>query len=236
METATYTTLTRQSGLMREMQVIANNIANTATTGFRQEGVIFAEYVARTDYGSISMATAQIHNTSTLQGTLTQTGGQFDVGLNGDGFFLIQTPEGDRLTRSGAFTPSANGDLVNMDGYPVLDPGGAPVFIPPDASDLAVAQDGTLSSQGRPLGQIGVVQPTDFNGMIRHNGTLFESTSGFEPVEQPTIMQGFLESSNVDAVGQIARMIEVQRAYEMGQNFLNAENERITSAIKTFIK
>ncbi len=93
METASYTTLTRQSGLMREMQVIANNIANTATTGFRQEGLIFAEYVAKTDMGSISMATAQIHDTSTLQGTLTQTGGQFDVGIQGDGFFLIQTPQ-----------------------------------------------------------------------------------------------------------------------------------------------
>ncbi|SNR49830.1 flagellar hook-basal body complex protein [Puniceibacterium sediminis] len=236
METAGYTTLTRQSGLMREMQVIANNIANTATTGFRQEGVVFAEFIARTDMGSISMATAQIHNTSTLQGTLTKTGGQFDIGIQGDGFFLVQTPNGDRLTRAGAFTPNANGDLVTPDGYPVLDAGGAPIFIPPDAGDLAIAQDGTLSSQGRPLGQVGVVQPTDFNGMIRENGTFFESTDGFEPVEQPMVMQGFLESSNVNAVGQIARMIEVQRAYEMGQNFLQAENERITNAIKTFIR
>ncbi len=236
METASYTTLTRQSGLMREMQVIANNIANTATTGFRQEGLIFAEYVAKTDMGSISMATAQIHDTSTLQGTLTQTGGQFDVGIQGDGFFLIQTPNGERLTRAGAFTPNANGDLVTSDGYPVLDPGGAPVFVPPDATDLAISQDGTLSSQGTPLGQIGVVQPTDFNGMIRESSTLFESKSGFEPVDQPIVMQGFLESSNVDAVGQIARMIEVQRSYEMGQNFLDAEDRRILTAIKTFVK
>jgi flagellar basal-body rod protein FlgF len=236
METAGYTTLNRQSGLMREMQVIANNIANTATTGFRQEGLIFAEYIVKTDLGSISMGTAQIHNTSTLQGTLTQTGGQFDVGIQGDGFFLIQTPRGERLTRAGAFIPNANGELVTPDGYPVLDPGGAPIFVPPDATDLAISQDGTLSSQGRPLGQIGVVQPTDFNGMIRENGTMFESTDGFEPVDLPIVMQGFLESSNVDAVGQIARMIEVQRAYEMGQSFLDTENQRIVNAIKTFVK
>ncbi|WP_146588178.1 flagellar hook-basal body complex protein [Puniceibacterium confluentis] len=236
METAGYTTLTRQSGLMREMQVIANNIANTATTGFRQEGVIFSEHVARTDLGSISMATAQIHNTSTLQGTLTQTGGQFDIGIQGEGFFLVQTPQGERLTRAGAFSPNADGDLVTPDGHPVLDPGGAPIFIPPDATDLAIAQDGTLSSRGRPLGQIGVVQPVDFNGMVRQDGTLFESTDGFDPVVQPKVMQGFLEASNVNAVGQIARMIEVQRAYEMGQSFLESENQRITDAIKTFIK
>ncbi len=236
METAGYTTLTRQTGLMREMQVIANNIANTATTGFRQEGVMFAEFVARTDMGSISMANAQIHNTSMLQGTLSQTGGMFDVAVQGDGFFLVQTPFGERLTRAGAFTPNADGDLVTPDGFPVLDAGGAPLFIPPDATDLAISQDGTLSSRGQPIGQIGVVQPTDFNGMVRENGTLFESRDGYEPVEQPMVMQGFLEASNVDAVGQIARMIEVQRAYEMGQSFLESENERITSAIKTFIR
>ncbi|MGY9048816.1 hypothetical protein P775_15415 [Puniceibacterium antarcticum] len=236
METASYTTLNRQSGLMREMQVIANNIANTATTGFRQEGVMFTEFLAKTDMGSLSMATAQVHQTSTLQGTLTQTGGQFDMALQGDGFFLVQTPNGERLTRAGAFTPSANGDLVTPDGYPVLDAGGAPIFIPPDATDLAIAQDGTLSSQGRPLGQVGVVQPSDFNGMVRENGTFFESTDGFDPVEAPVILQGFLESSNVDPVGQIARMIEVQRAYEMGQNFLESENDRITNAINTFTR
>ncbi|MGR3272909.1 flagellar hook-basal body complex protein [Thalassococcus profundi] len=237
MESTGYTTLTRQSGLMREMRVIANNIANAATTGYRQEALIFSEFVMPVDQGeSISMATARIQNTSQLQGAMTQTRGQFDLAIEGGGFFLVQSPEGPALTRNGAFSPSANGDLVTLDGYPVLDQGGAPIFIPPDASDLAVSQDGTLSTEGRPLAQIAVVQPLDPLDLERQAGVMFQAPAGFDPVEAPRVRQGFLEGSNVDPVGQIARMIEVQRAYEMGQSFLDAENDRVRNALKTFIR
>jgi flagellar basal-body rod protein FlgF len=237
MDNAIYTTLTRQSGLMREMQVVANNIANAATTGFRQEGVIFSEYVKRVDGGeSLSMATAAVRNTSMLQGTLTQTGGSLDLAIEGDGFFLIETAQGERLTRSGHFTSSAEGELVTADGNRVLDIGGAPVFLPPDAVDLAVAADGTMSAGGLPLAQIGLVQPVDVLGLIRETGVLFRADAGVEPADTGRILQGFLESSNVDPISQIARMIEVQRAYEMGQSLLEREDERIRSAIKTFIR
>jgi flagellar basal-body rod protein FlgF len=237
MDNAIYTTLTRQSGLMREMQVVANNIANAATTGFRQEGVVFSEYVKRVEGGeSLSMATAAVRNTSMLQGTLTQTGGSLDLAIEGDGFFLIETAQGERLTRSGHFTSSAEGELVTADGNRVLDIGGAPVFLPPDAVDLAVAADGTMSAGGLPLAQIGLVQPVDVLGLIRETGVLFRADAGVEPADTGRILQGFLESSNVDPISQIARMIEVQRAYEMGQSLLEREDERIRSAIKTFIR
>jgi flagellar basal-body rod protein FlgF len=237
MDNAIYTTLTRQSGLMREMQVVANNIANAATTGFRQEGVVFSEYVKRVEGGeSLSMATAAVRNTSMLQGTLTQTGGSLDLAIEGNGFFLIETAQGERLTRSGHFTSSAEGELVTADGNRVLDIGGAPVFLPPDAVDLSVAADGTMSAGGVPLAQIGLVQPVDVLGMIRESGVLFRADAGVEPADTGRILQGFLESSNVDPISQIARMIEVQRAYEMGQSLLEREDERIRSAIKTFIR
>ncbi|MFZ5963533.1 flagellar hook-basal body complex protein [Thalassococcus sp. BH17M4-6] len=237
MESTTYTTLTRQSGLMREMQIIANNIANTATTGFRQEGLVFSEFVVPVeDNQSISMASARLRSTSMQQGTLTQTGGLLDVAIEGDGFFLIQTPEGEKLTRAGAFSTNAAGDLVTPDGYPVLDLGGAPLFVPPDATDLAIAQDGTLSTQGHPIGQLGVMMPNDPTDLERQAGVMFRADGGFAPVENPRVVQGFIEGSNVDPIGQIARMIQVQRAYEMGQSFLDAENERVRSALKTFVR
>ncbi|MCR8549508.1 flagellar hook-basal body complex protein [Salipiger sp. P9] len=232
-----YTTLSRQQGLLREMQMIANNIANAATTGYRQQGLVFSEYIRTTDAaGSVSMSAAHVRNTSFAQGVLTRTGGQLDLAIEGDGFFLIQTPQGERLTRDGAFAQSAAGDLVTQDGYPVLDSGGAPVFIPPDATDLAIAQDGTLSSNGRPLGQVGIVQPLDPGAMVREGGVMFRADAGIEPAETPRVLQGFVESSNVDPILQVARMIEVQRAYEMGQNFLQREDERVRTAIKAFIK
>lgn len=237
MENAIYTTLTRQVGLMREMQVVANNIANAATTGFRQEGVIFSEHVKRIEGGeSLSMASAAVRNTSMMQGTLTQTGGPLDLAIEGDGFFLVQTAQGERLTRAGHFSASAEGELVTADGNPVLDAGGAPVFLPPDSTDLAIAPDGTVSSQGVPIAQIALVQPVDALNMIRETGVLFRADDGVEPSETGRIAQGFLEASNVDPISQIARMIEVQRAYEMGQNLMEREDERIRTAIKTFVR
>ncbi len=237
MENAGYTTLTRQSGLMREMQVVANNIANAATTGYRQEGLIFSEHVARMEAGpSLSMATANVRNTSMLQGALTQTGGTLDLAIEGDGFFLVETPAGERLTRAGSFAVSAEGDLVTNDGFRVLDAGGAPVFVPPDAASLNVSPDGTVSDDGRPLAQIGLVQPLDRAGLLREDGVMFRSDAGYEPAEGGRILQGFLEGANVDPIGQMARMIEVQRAYEMGQSFLDSEDKRIRTAMQTFIQ
>jgi flagellar basal-body rod protein FlgF len=237
MENAGYTTLTRQSGLMREMQVVANNIANAATTGYRQEGLVFSEHITRMQDGpSLSMATANVRNTSMLQGAVTQTGGTLDFAVEGDGFFLIETPAGERLTRAGSFSVSAEGDMVTNDGYRVLDAGGAPVFIPPDAANLNVSPDGTISHDGRPLAQIGLVQPLDRVGLLREDGVMFRSEAGYEPAEGGRILQGFLEGANVDPIGQMARMIEIQRAYEMGQSFLESEDKRIRSAIQTFIQ
>lgn len=237
MENAGYTALSRQSGLMREMQIVANNIANAATTGFRQEGLIFSEHVKAMDQGgSISMAGATVRNTSLVQGALTRTGGQLDLAIEGEGFFQIETPLGPRLTRAGNFSSNGEGDLVTNDGFRVLDAGGAPVFIPPGASDLSVSADGTVSSEGRPLTQIGLFLPVDMTNLVREDGVMFRADDGIEPAENGRVLQGFLENSNVDPIGQIARMIEVQRAYELGQSFMDAENERQREALKTFIK
>src|SRR5690606_33872324 len=132
MENAIYATLTRQAGLMREMQVVANNIANISTTGFKREGVIFSEYVAALrDAPSLSMARASARNRDLTQGTMEQTNGTFDFAILGEGFFLIGTPEGERLSRAGHFTPGPEGELLNPDGFALLDEGGAPIVVPP---------------------------------------------------------------------------------------------------------
>lgn len=234
MENATYTALTRQSGLMNQMRVVANNIANISTTGYRSEGVIFSEHVSalgRQDE-SLSMATAAVRNTLASQGALVQTGGPFDLAIEGEGYFLIETPEGERLSRAGAFTPNENGDLVTPEGYRVLDAGGAPVFVPTGAGPVGVAPDGTVSAGGIPVGQIGLVIPSDPMGMIREDGVRFRADGGFEPALDGRMLQGFLEESNVNPVLEISRMIEVQRAYELGQSFIDKEDERIRSAIR----
>ncbi|MBO9476277.1 flagellar hook-basal body complex protein [Shimia sp. R11_0] len=237
MDNAGYTTLTRQSGLKREMTVLANNIANAATTGYRAGGITFSEFIkSAPGTESISMATANVQTTLLSQGALKKTGGSFDFAIEGAGFFMVQTPEGERLTRAGAFTPNENGDLVNMDGHLVLDGGGAPIFIPPDAKSVDVSSDGTFSVDGQPFAQIGLYRPTNPLDLKRETGVLFDAPDGVEPVEEGRVLQGFLESSNVDPILQMARMIDVQRAYEMGQTFLENEHSRIRDAVKTFVR
>jgi flagellar basal-body rod protein FlgF len=235
MDNSSYTTLTRQAGLLREMAVVANNIANISTTGFRAEGVVFAEHVRdlEGENGSLSMANATGRMLSDQQGALAQTGGVFDFAIEGEGFFLIRTPDGDALSRAGNFVRSAFGELVTTDGHFLLDAGGAPVFVPPDAGTVSVAQDGTLSVDGQPLTVIGLWQPADPNDLIRRAGVLFDAPGGIDPATDTKVIQGFLERSNVDAVSQVARMIEVQRAYELGQSFLDAEDQRVRDFLRT---
>ena len=235
METPGYTSLTRQSGLMREMQSVANNIANVSTTGYRREGLVFSEFVKALEPGepSLSMANANVRNIDRTQGPLTQTGGTFDFAIEGEGFFMVETAEGPLLTRAGSFTPSAEGELVAPDGARLLDGGGAPVFVPPDAGSVALAADGTLSADGVPLNQMGLYLPADINELSRRAGVRFAVEGEVLPVEDGRILQGFVESSNVDPMSEIARMIEVQQAYQLGQQFLDKEDERIRGVLQT---
>lgn len=235
MDNSIYTTLTRQSGLVREMQLVANNIANLSTTGFRKEGLVFSEHVARLGDGapSLSMAGARTRLTHQTQGVLTRTGAQFDFAIEGPGFFLIETPEGEALTRAGSFTPSAEGELVTPDGFRLLDGGGAPVFVPPDARSVSLSADGTLAADGQPLTQIGLWQPAAAEDISRRDGVLFALSTPPEPVIDGVILQGYVEGSNVNPVAEIARMIEVQRAYELGQGFLDTEDQRIRNVLAT---
>ncbi|WP_299947447.1 flagellar hook-basal body complex protein [uncultured Ruegeria sp.] len=236
MDTA-YVTLSRQSGLMNEMRMVANNIANANTTGYRQQGVVFSEFVRDMPGNpSLSLSRAQVRNTSLQQGMLTETGGSFDFAIEGDGFFMIETPAGNRLTRAGSFSPNAEGDLVTMDGHRVMDSNGAPVFVPPDADTIDVGSDGTMSVNGQILGQIGVYGVADPQNLVREGSTHFRPGGQVDPMDEPVVLHRFLEGSNVNAVGQVTRMIEVQRAYELGQSFLEAEDERVRGALKALMR
>lgn len=235
MDNAIYSTLSRQSGLMQEMRAVANNIANISTAGFRREGVVFSEYVAGLDGAepSLSMAFAHGREVDLQQGALAQTGGALDFAIEGEGFFKIETPSGEQLTRAGNFSLSAQGELLTADGLRVLDMGGSPILVPPGAGPISLAADGTLSSDGQPLAQIGVFLPADPQDLHHTGGTRFETRGGSIEAEGHVLLQGFVEESNVNPVSEIARMIEVQRAYEMGQTFLEREDQRVRNVIST---
>jgi len=235
MDNAGYIGLTRQAGLLKELQTVANNVANISTAGYRREGVVFSEYIRHAGRGapSISFADANGRLTDPAQGALSKTGGTFDFAIEGDGFFQVETPDGLRLTRAGAFTPNAQGELVSTDGHRLLDIGGAPIFIPPNAENPVLSSDGTLSVKGIPVGRVGIVSPVDPSALRRAGGVLFKADGGTTPVRSPRISQGFLEDSNVNPVTEMARLIEVQRSYELGQKFLDREDQRIRLVVRT---
>lgn len=236
MDGAAYTTLSRQSGLLREIQVVANNIANASTTGYRTSGLAFSEFIRGKGANAVSMGHANVHLTEMQAGPLIETGGTFDLAIDGEGFFLIETEDGLRLTRAGVFEPNGAGILSTTEGYPLLDTEEAPIFVPPSASSIYVAPDGTISSEDQPIGRIGVFVPFEPDQMEREIGTRFNAPDGHEPVVDAKILQGVLEGSNVNPIEQITRMIEIQRAYEMGQSFLETEDERIRAAVQGLSK
>lgn len=229
-----YLTLNRQIGLSSELDLIANNVANLDTTGFRREGLAFTEFVVSNDTGeSVSMADLGARFASDLPGNLTITNGALDIAIQGEGYFVVQTPQGQLLTRAGHFQRSEIGTLTTPNGDPVMDIGFAPILLPGEAKDVLIASDGTISAQGQPIAQIAIVDaPAEL--ISRFGDTAFTvADDAFEPVENASVRQGALEQSNVDPVLEIARMIEVTRAYEMAQTMIDDENARVEDTIQT---
>lgn len=234
MDNAVYVALGRQAGLKDEMRLIANNLANMSTSGYRREATVFSEVVARlpVEGGSVSMSRARVRVTDFAPGTAEATGGALDLAIEGPGFFRVETPAGERLTRAGAFLQRADWTVATAEGHVLLDAGGAPVVLPPGSTEIAVSADGSVSVDGRPAARLGLVAPTDDALLTRESGQLFDATGPVEPVETH-LRQGFLEGSNVSPVTELARMIAVQRAYEAGQRALEQEDQRVRTAVRT---
>lgn len=240
MDNPTYVSLSRQSGLLKELSVIANNMANANTIGFKREGAIFTEFInaAQGDVPnngprhSLSMGRLGGHFSHLTSGELRHTGGELDVAIDGEGFFTIESPGGERLSRAGHFMTNAEGVLVTPDGMNVLDQAGGAIQIPLEVNKLAISGDGTISADGVELAKLGIVTAAP-ESMTREGSNLWIANDAVNPVETPKVLQGFLEESNVEPVSEIARMIEVQRHYDAGQKLLEMEDERIRKVITT---
>jgi flagellar basal-body rod protein FlgF len=230
--------LSRQIGLQRQMDVVANNMANINTTGFKSENILFEEYVmpvARDqDFPRLDQPLSYVQDWATTHdlsgGAMVQTGSELDVGLNGQGFFAIQTPAGDRWTKSGSFELSANGTLVDLNGNPVLGEGG-PIQFGPEESGILIAADGSVSSSAGAKGRLRLVEFDNPQELAREGSNLF---SGGTPVAATNtrVMQGFIEKSNVSGVSEMVEMIRVQRAYESAASLAQKQDELRRSAIQ----
>jgi flagellar basal-body rod protein FlgF len=222
----------------RVMDVIADNIANANTAGFKAERVQFSDWLVRRQdtgapQGDRTIAYTQDRATWREQqaGTLTHTGNPFDLGITGDGYFTVSTSRGARLTRDGRFGLMPNGTIADAAGDAVLDSNGRPIVLSTTDTQITIAGDGTVSSENGQLAKIGIVQPTDAMQLTAEGNTLFSSGSTTAAAASPGVVQGSIEDSNVQPVLEMTRMIDGLRQFQFVSQFIQAEGDRQQSAI-----
>lgn len=230
--------LSRQIALQRQMDVVANNIANVNTTGFKAENLLFEEYVmpvARNqDFPTLDQPLSYVQDWATMHdlsgGAMVQTGNELDVALNGDGFLAVQTPAGERWTKAGALQLDATGTLVNLNGHPVLGEGG-PIQFGAEETGLLIAADGSVSSSAGAKGRLRLVEFANAQELTREGQNLF---AGGTPLAATNtrLMQGFIEKSNVSGVSEMAEMIRVTRAYESAASMAQKQDDMRRDAIR----
>jgi len=224
MDNAVYVGLSRQMQLRRELDIIANNIANSDTAGFKVEDVLNRTEAKAAPRTRQSEAIAFVLDDGVArdftQGALNQTSSPFDLAIEGEGFFQLATPAGERFTRDGRFTLDVEGRLTTQGGAAVLDAGGAEIVLNLANGPIAIAPDGTIS-QGLgvgqvQVGQVGVYRFDDRAALRKDGDNLFRNVSNLGPELAPDarVRQGMVEASNVKTIEQVTRMIEVTRAYE----------------------
>lgn len=234
--------LSRQVALSRELDVVANNIANVNTTGFKAEGSIFEEFLssnARADITGNRISFVRDRGTwhDLSGGPLEKTGNPLDVAIDGNALLVVQTPRGERYTRNGAMQINAQGQLVTSEGNPVLGEAGPITFQATD-NQVAISADGTISvregngTTDSQRGKLRLVSVANAQNLQKDGGSTF-SIAGETP--QPTkasrIVQGSIEKSNVRAVVEMTRMIEVTRTYTQIANMLSQQADMQRSSL-----
>ena len=238
MDNTTNIALSRLAAQSRAMDVVAANIANASTPGYRAERPVFADWLVREPAGAEPPGGRTLAFTQTratyrdrTEGTLTQTGNPLDLALSGDGWFTMQTASGTRLTRAGRFTLQTDGSITDAASNALLDTQGRKLALSPADTDLTVKADGTLRSQNGVIGQIAVVTPTDPNRVTAEGGRLFRADVPTAPVAAPKVLQGAVEDSNVQPIAEITRMISTERDFQFVTQMVEAEGQRRQSAI-----
>lgn len=236
MQDGLYVALSAQIALQRRLETIADNMANVSTVGFRSTGIRFEDVVS--GLGSESVAFTSPGNTylPDQSGPLRETGSPFDFAIEGDAWFAVQTPAGIVMTRDGRFTMLDNGDLVTLEGYPVLDPGGAGLQLDPLGGAPSAGADGILRQNDQLMGAIGLYTFEPGENFTRYGGSGIVPSAPPVPVVDRAdigVAQGFLEDSNVNPMHEMTRLIMVQRAFENAAALIRDSESSFDDAIKT---
>jgi len=235
--------LSRQVALSRELDVIANNIANINTTGYKADGSLFEEFLssaARADQSASRVSFVRDRGTwhDMSAGPIEQTGNPLNVAIDGKGFLAVQTPRGERYTRNGALQINGTGQLVTSDGNPVLGDAG-PIVLQPTDRQVTISRDGTISvKEGTSntdslRGKLKLVAFPDSTPLQKDGSSTFVAADGSAPqaAKSAALLQGSIEKSNVRGVMEMSRMIEITRSYTQIASILQQQHDLGQSAI-----
>ena len=227
------------SGLMaleRRLETVAHNVANTNTVGFRAEAVRFSTKLEQAGATNLAFAARGGEYLNMNQGARMTTGNTLDIAVSGEAFLAQARDSGTVYTRDGRMEISLEGQLRSLDGYPVLDAGGAPIQVNVKGGPLTIANDGSVVQDKRRVGVVGLFDLPDPKLMQREGSAGFRYTGFAEPVtdfRRNAILQGTLEGANVNAIAEMSEMITISRTFESIANALRANEELMTGAIKT---
>lgn len=234
---ASYVTLSAQIARKRQLEVIANNVANANTTGFEQDSLIFRNVdVKQKGKRNNSFAWVETTYRNGDPGPIKVTNRPLDIAIAGDGYFKVATPRGDRYTLDGAMVINSQGVLVNTSGYPYLSADGAVIEIPEDFQRLDITQNGTVFVDEEEIGIVGVFGFNGTDPIIKEGGNLYSIAGNDFALEEFTIVSGALKGSNVNSTLAMAQMIEMQRAFGLTAGLTTNINETETSAINKLMK
>ncbi|MBZ9740144.1 MULTISPECIES: flagellar basal-body rod protein FlgF [unclassified Mesorhizobium] len=236
MRDSLYVALSAQMALERRLDTIADNVANANTVGFRATGVKFEDVVSGTGQKSVSFASSGKTFLSGAHGAMTETGNPFDFAIQGDAWFAIDTPAGTVMTRDGRFSMNENGELMSVEGHPVLDAGGAPIQLDPRNGPPKAGSDGSLRQNDQLVGSIGLYNFDPGENFVRYGNSGIVPARTPEPVTDRSdigVAQGFVEESNVNPVLEMTRLIMVQRAFENTAALMRQTDSSSDEAIKT---
>src|SRR5262245_1252185 len=247
MENALLIGLSRQIALHRELEVVSNNIANMSTAGFKADSAVFEEFLmpgaSHGQFQGADRRLSYVHDRATWhdlrQGPLQQTGNSLDVAIDGDAFFVVQTPRGERYTRNGALQINAAGQLVTNEGYAVQSDGG-PIQFQVNDNTISISNDGTIrvregadSKSDSLRGKLRLVRFEQPGRLQKEASNLFAAPNGVASLapEKARVIQGSLEQSNVRAVVEMSRMVEITRMYSLVAGLLQQHGDMRRGAI-----
>ncbi len=238
MDTLLSVGLSHQDAMRRRMDVIANNIANASTTAYKSERIVFQDYLFNMegkspknlrdvrmvlDYGILPDMKA---------GALQSTGNPLDIALEGEGFFVVEDDQGNRLySRSGKLGKNDAGELVTQSGARVLGTNDQPIMLDPDEAQITISDDGTITTENGEVARIQMIGLASYQGLARRGDGLFATEQPELPPQNLRILQGMLEGSNVNTIQQITEMMTVLRAYQTMERSLSDYSDLRSSAI-----